>query len=44
MKKKVCKSTIYRLLIAITIAFGGDGGSRTLVQNRENLRLLHAYP
>jgi hypothetical protein len=23
---------------------GGDGGSRTLVQNRENLRLLHAYP
>lgn len=22
----------------------GDGGSRTLVQNRENLRLLHAYP
>lgn len=23
---------------------GGDAGSRTLVQNRENLRLLHAYP
>ena len=23
---------------------GGDGGIRTLVQNRETLRLLHAYP
>ena len=25
-------------------AFGGDAGSRTLVQIMETLRLLHAYP
>ena len=27
-----------------TFPSSGDAGSRTPVQNRENLRLLHAYP
>ena len=34
---------IYRLLMSFVIDNGGDAGIRTLVQNRETLRLLHAY-
>ena len=32
------------LLLKSETALGGDAGIRTLVQNRETLRLLHAYP
>ena len=35
---------IYRLLMSFVIDIRGDGGIRTLVQIRETLRLLHAYP
>ena len=43
-KEKARKSLIYGLLSNFDLSISGDGGIRTLVQNRETLRLLHAYP
>jgi len=40
--KKACKSLIYRLLMFYDLVICGGGGIRTLVQNRETLRFLHA--